>query len=201
MAKITAFPWFGGKSSPVIHEAILAALPPHDKYVEPFGGGGSVLLNRSAVEVEVYNDVNRGVVNFFRVVADGDSFARFLARVQPMPFSRELWEEYNRTWAGIHDPIEQAVRWYYVARQSFGGQFGNAWGAATQSSSAGMASSVRRWLAALEKLPDLHERMVRVQIECCDWRVWPGPVRRDGLAGVLRSAVCPRRPPVGRVRA
>jgi len=34
-----------------------------------------------------------------------------------------------------------------------------------------MASSVRRWLSAVDALPDLHERMMRVQIECCDWRI------------------------------
>ena len=59
------FPWFGGKSSPKIKKAILAALPPHRFYVEPFGGGASILLAKTPAEVEVYNDVNRGVVNFF----------------------------------------------------------------------------------------------------------------------------------------
>jgi len=169
--RLCAFPWFGGKAAPKILNTLLSFLPPHDKYIEPFGGGASVLINHPAAAVEVYNDVNRGIVNFFRVVADQRLFPHFLARVQPMPFSRELWEEYARTWPGIHDSIEQAVRWYYVARGSFGGIFGNAWGATTNSSSSGMASSVRRWLAAVDALPELHERMMRVQIECCDWRV------------------------------
>lgn len=33
------FPWFGGKGNPRIKSALLAALPPHSGYVEPFGGG------------------------------------------------------------------------------------------------------------------------------------------------------------------
>ena len=60
------FPWFGGKGSPKIKKALLTALPPHRFYVEPFGGGASILLAKTPAEVEVYNDVNRGVVNFFR---------------------------------------------------------------------------------------------------------------------------------------
>ena len=63
------FPWFGGKGNPRIKKAILAALPPHTRYVEPFGGGGSILMAKTPVEVEVYNDVDRGMLNFFRVLA------------------------------------------------------------------------------------------------------------------------------------
>ena len=167
----TAFPYFGGKSAPRIRKTILSVLPPHIRYVEPFGGGASILLAKPPADVEVYNDVNRGAVNFFRVIADEHHFSRFLARIQSMPFSRELFEEYARTWSGIHDPIEQAIRWYYVARQSFAGVHGVSWGACTNSSQGGMASPVRRWLRALDRLPEIHERMRRVQIECCDWRV------------------------------
>ena len=34
-----AFPWFGGKAAPKIRNAILDILPPHTRYIEPFGGG------------------------------------------------------------------------------------------------------------------------------------------------------------------
>lgn len=166
----TAFPWFGGKASPKIQKAILSRLPPHTHYLEPFGGGASILLNKEPCSVEVYNDVNRGVVNFFRVVADYESFARFLSRVSMLPVSRELFEEHARTWAGIHEPIEQAVRWYFVARQSFSGEFGSSWGSVVNSSNAGMAETAASWQSALRSLPEIHKRMQRVQIECTDWR-------------------------------
>lgn len=100
-----------------------------------------------------------------------ETFPRFLDRVQNMPFSRELWEECNRTWVAIHDPIEQAARWYYVARCSFSGSFGSAWSASTNATCSGMTGSVARWLHALQDLPAIHARMQRVQIECCDWRI------------------------------
>ncbi len=164
------FPWFGGKGNPKIKNEILGLLPPHEHYLEPFGGGASILIAKDAAKVEVYNDVNRGVVNFFRVVADADYFGKFMARAALLPVSRELYEEFLRTWPAIHDPVEQAVRWYYVAQQSFGGMFGNAWGTTVNSSSRGMASNISSWRSSFENLPKVHERIQRVQIECCDWR-------------------------------
>lgn len=158
------FPWFGGKGAPKIKKAILAALPPHTRYVEPFGGGASILIGKPPCEVEVYNDVNRGVVNFFRVLADVDYFGKFMARATLLPQSRELYEEFLRTWPAIHDPVEQAVRWYYVAQQSFGGIFGGSWGTGVTTSPTG------RWRSSFTNLPKIHDRIQQVQIECCDWR-------------------------------
>jgi DNA adenine methylase len=164
------FPWFGGKGAIKIKQAILSMLPPHEYYVEPFGGGASILISKEACKVEVYNDVNRGVVNFFRVIADADLFGKFMSRACLLPVSRELFEEYARTWPGIHDPVEQAIRWYVVARQSFGGIFGNSFGTVVTSSTGGMAQTAASWRSSFENLPKVHERMQRIQIECCDWR-------------------------------
>ena len=158
------FPWFGGKGAPKIKNAILKALPPHTRYVEPFGGGASILMAKAPVEAEIYNDVNRAVVSFFRVVASREYFGPFLVRVQEMPYSRELYEECLRTWVAIHDPVEQAARWYYVMQQSFGGIFENSWGTGVTTSPTG------KWKRSFENLARVHERMQSVQIECCDWR-------------------------------
>lgn len=165
MQKIRApFPWLGGKGNPKIKNAVLAALPPHTRYIEPFGGGGSILMAKEPCEVEIYNDVNRGVVSFFRVIASREYFGPFMARVREMPYSRELYEECLRTWPAIHDPVEQAARWYFVAQQSFGGIFGGSWGTGVST------SPTHRWKSSFDNLPRVHERMQRVQIECCDWR-------------------------------
>ena len=166
-AKVTAkapFPWFGGKAAPKIHNAIMEALPPHEYYVEPFGGGASILLGKEPVKVEVYNDINRGVVNFFRVVASPEDFPRFYRCVAQLPYSRELYEEYLRTWPAIHDQVEQAIRWYYVARSSFSGLFGSSWGYALHS------NHTHAWNSAILNLPAVHYRMKSVMIECADWR-------------------------------
>lgn len=158
------FPWFGGKGSPKIQSIIFASLPPHDYYVEPFGGGASILLAKPPCKVEVYNDINRGIVNFFRVVASPDDFPRFYACVRKLPYSRELYEEYLRTWPAIHDQVEQAIRWYYVASSSFAGLFGSSWGYGVTTSQA-----ITR-INTIRNLEAVHQRIQGVQIECADWR-------------------------------
>ena len=117
----------------------------------------------------MYNDVNRGLVNFFRVIADADYFGKFLARVALLPVSRELFEEFARTWPSIHDPVEQAIRWYVTARQSFSGHT-HSWGISINSTNSGMAQVTASWRSAINNLPEIHDRMQRVQIECSDWR-------------------------------
>ncbi|MDD5697986.1 MAG: DNA adenine methylase [Victivallaceae bacterium] len=164
------FPWFGGKGGSKIKNAILSLLPHHAQYVEPFGGGGNILIAKEPSKVEVYNDVNRGIVNFFRVIADVEYFGKFMARASLLPVSRELYEEYMRTWPAIHDPVEQAVQWYYIIQQSFGATFGSSWGTSVFSSNRGMAQTTSRWRASFENLPKVHDRIQRVQIECADWR-------------------------------
>lgn len=163
------FPWFGGKGHPKLQKAILASLPPHKFYVEPFGGGASILLAKTPAEVEVYNDVNRGVVNFFRVISDSDYFGKFMSRAVMLPWSRELYEEFSRTWPAIHDPVEQAVRWYFVARQSFSGIFGESWRTSVSTGNR-MAQTTSSWRSSFENLPIVHDRLQQVQIECSDWR-------------------------------
>lgn len=71
--------WVGNKS-PILH--ILYALFPlkYDRYIEPFGGSGSVLLGKPTPDkFEVLNDYNHNLVNLFRCMRD-----------RPMAFIREL---------------------------------------------------------------------------------------------------------------
>jgi len=49
---------------------VLSLMPPHQSYVEPYGGGGSILLRKPRCRNEVYNDLDVRVVNFFRVLRD-----------------------------------------------------------------------------------------------------------------------------------
>lgn len=67
--KKAALRYFGGKWK--IAPWIIDHFPPHDFYVEPFGGGASVLLQKvPAKHGEVYNDKDKEIVNFFQVARD-----------------------------------------------------------------------------------------------------------------------------------
>lgn len=57
---------------------IIAQMPPHRIYVEPYGGGGSVLMQKPRSYAEVYNDRWETVVNVFRVLRDPRSAAMLI---------------------------------------------------------------------------------------------------------------------------
>jgi DNA adenine methylase len=152
---------------------LLPLVPKHRIYVEVFGGGASLLLSKEPSLVEVYNDLDAGLVNLFRVIRDPDLFAEFHRRVQLIPYSRGEFNRYRELWSGGQapaDPVENAVAFFVIARQSFGGCFGISWSMAVSASSRGMASTVSSWLSAIDLLPEVAERFLRVQIECLDWR-------------------------------
>jgi DNA adenine methylase len=97
---------------------IISHFPNHKKYVEPFGGGASVLLRKPPSFKEVYNDLNGEVVNLFKQARDnGDALCR---AVSLTPYSRD---EFNKSFEQSDDPLEQARR--TIIRSLFGfGTFG-----------------------------------------------------------------------------
>lgn len=94
---------------------ILSYFPTHRCYVEPFGGGGSVLLRKPRSHAEVYNDLDGEIVNLFRVARDhGEDLRRYL---ELTPFSRD---EFILSYEPSADPIEQARRTIVRAFMGFG---------------------------------------------------------------------------------
>lgn len=160
--------WFGGKGN-MVHK-LVPLVPPHRIYVEVFGGGASLLFAKKPSPVEVYNDIDKGLVNFFRVIRDPEKFARFYHLVAFTPWSREEYNFCRETWEQCEDEVEKAYRWFVVARMSFSGAFGRSWASAVTSSYKGMAATTSKWLYVLEMLPCIHERVMRVQIENMDFR-------------------------------
>jgi DNA adenine methylase len=160
--------WSGGKGC--FRAKLLPLLPPHRAYVEPFGGGASVLLAKPPSGTEVYNDVDRGLYEFFQVVSSPVHFPMFWARIANLPHSRELYDECRDTWHACRDQMERVWRWYVVARQSFSGCFGGSWGPSVCACHGDQAQTTASWQSAIRLLPLIHQRLQRVQIECCDFR-------------------------------
>ncbi len=168
MALRSPIMWYGGKGKMVAK--LLPLIPPHRTYVEVFGGGASLLFAKEPSPVEVYNDLEGSLVDFFRVLRDPEKFARFYHLVAFTPYSREEFNFCRETWRECEDEVERAYRWYVVARMSFSGAFARSWSFAVTWSHRGMAGTASRWLSTLEMLPAIHERLMRVQIEHQDFR-------------------------------
>jgi DNA adenine methylase len=94
---------------------IIENLPPHRTYVEPFGGGGSVLLRKPRSYAEVYNDLDGEIVNVFRMMRDRGPELQELIRLTP--FSRA---EFAESYVAHPDPLEQARRTILRSFQGFG---------------------------------------------------------------------------------
>lgn len=105
---------------------IIQHFPAHRVYVEPFGGGASVLLRKPRSYGEVYNDLDGAVVNVFRVLRDPEQAARFRHAIELTPFSREEFEATlgrrrgEEAPAVPEDPIEWARQTVVRSLQGFG---------------------------------------------------------------------------------
>ena len=84
--------WHGGKY--FLARRIVELMAPHIHYVEPFFGGGAVLLAKSPVGTsEIVNDLNGELTNFWRVLQNRATFAEFTRIVNCMPFSEVEWND------------------------------------------------------------------------------------------------------------
>lgn len=89
---------------------IIEHLPAHLTYVEVFGGAAGVLLRKPRSTVEVYNDLDSQVFNFFTVLRD-PILTGLLARMLDLtPFSRQ---EFDLSYEASDDPVEAARRFIF----------------------------------------------------------------------------------------
>jgi len=163
--KIIAFGWYGGKFSHL--DWLLPLMPRCHHYCEPFGGSAAVLLNRLPAPVETYNDLDNEVANFFRILRTEKQ--GLLEAIALTPFSREEFYYACTPPAGRISNLERARRFFVRARQVRTGLAQTAslgrWANCKNTSRKGMSGVVSRWLGSVESLPEIAERLLRVQIE------------------------------------
>lgn len=96
---------------------LLQFFPAHSVYVEPYGGGASVLLRKPRAHTEVYNDIADEVVNVFRVLRDPAQAAELQRLVSLTPAARA---EFLLSYEPSDDPVEQARRTVVRSFMGFG---------------------------------------------------------------------------------
>ena len=165
---IGPLPYIGGKNR--LANKIISMLPEHTTYVEPFAGGAQVLFHKPPSNVEVLNDLDFDIVNFFRVCQwHYEEFVRYLRFCLA---SRKLHELHVKTDPATLTDIQRAGRFFYLQKNSFGGlilkqkfHYG-----VTQPSNYNP-----------ERIPEIieqaHQRLARVQIESLAVRADAGKIR------------------------
>jgi len=137
--------------------------PPHRVYVEPFGGGGSILLRKPPAYAEVYNDLDAGIVNLFRVLRDDAQACRLVEQLRLTPFARD---EFVASYGPTEDPVERARRLIVLSFQGFGvnAHGGYITGFRSNSNRSG-TTPAQDWRNYPEALPLAIERLRGVVIE------------------------------------
>jgi DNA adenine methylase len=146
---------------------IIGLMPPHVCYVEPFFGGGSVLLHKKPEGVsEVVNDLNSELINFWAVLRSTEWFAEFKRCVEAVPFSEAMFDDAkNPLFAELSSgAVDRAVRFFIRCRQSRQGLQKDFATLSKNRTRGGMNEQVSAWLTAVDGLADVHARLKRVVI-------------------------------------
>lgn len=160
----SVFRYPGSKSK--LSSWIIEHMADHSVYVEPFGGSAAVLVNKNPSGVEVFNDRDGDIVQFFEVLRDSPD--ELIAWLRDTPHSRELYDKYSHEFHDGHrptDPVARAGRFWYVRQTAF---------AAKYASTGGYNGSKKRNIADTtaskrERLRGFSERFDPVQIESLDF--------------------------------
>lgn len=95
-------PWFGAKRQ--LASRIVAALGPHNNYLEPFCGSLAVLMAKP-VSRETANDLHGDLINLARVLKHEDSALKLYADLSRIvvheAMFHEAYDRYRRLWSRI----------------------------------------------------------------------------------------------------
>lgn len=104
----------GAKSR--LAKRIINFMPNHTSYIELFGNTASILLKKPKVFREIYNDVDSNVTNFFMILKNNP--AGLYNACSSLPYSQEVY--FNFLEGPVpDDPLEKAVRFFYLNRAGF----------------------------------------------------------------------------------
>jgi DNA adenine methylase len=122
----TPVTYYGGKQ--LLAKKIIKLIPVHNLYCEPFAGGAAVFFTKPRSNVEVLNDTNRELINFYRVVQN--DFVSLENEVKITLHSRDLHRKasviYNNP--DMFNDIKRAWALWVLSSQCFSGQLDSSWG-------------------------------------------------------------------------
>lgn len=154
--------YYGSKTA--MTDIILNHFPSDfDIYCEGFGGGGSVLFAKEPNKIEIYNDIDDCVYNFFNVLS-GDKYNEFVKRISLLGYHRKIHDDFinKQNNNEYKDDVDKAVCFFYLNRCKFQG---NGAFHIAKVARRNMAKSVAAYLSVVDGLYEFHERLTRVGFE------------------------------------
>ncbi len=149
--------YIGGKNR--IASKVIAIFPKHTTYVEAFAGGAQVFFHKEPSPVEVLNDLDGEIVNFFRICQfHHEGLVRYLKFIL---VSRRWFALFEAENPNALTDIQRAARLFYLQKNAFGGLIRN------RKFHFSVANPSNFNPATIPKvLEKAHKRLERVQIEC-----------------------------------
>lgn len=152
----------GGKY--FLREFIIEHLPPDYEnlvYCEPMCAGASILLNKNPSQLELVNDLDKGITCIFKALRDEPK--EFIDRIKKIRYTERTFKmALNKDPKELEDYIDKAVNEYCIRRMSRGGmKKAFAW---SDRQRGGKPGDVNAWETMIKELPIIAERIKNVVI-------------------------------------
>jgi DNA adenine methylase len=153
--------YLGGKNR--IARQIIALIPEHTTYIEPFCGGAQVFFHKEPSRVEVLNDLDEEIFNFLRVCQlHHQELVRYL---QFCTASRKWFELFQKQDPRTLSDVQRAARFFYLQKSCFGGLIRR------QNFKVGIEDGSNFNPHRIPMVLHLaHERLLNVQLECLPYQ-------------------------------
>jgi DNA adenine methylase len=120
------FTYYGGKQK--LAKLIISLLPEHTLYCDLFVGGGAIFWAKRPSDIEVLNDTNRELMNFYRVVQN--DFIALEKEVRISLHNRDLHRQANVIYSNpdMFNEVKRAWSVWLLATQSFSAMLDGSFG-------------------------------------------------------------------------
>jgi DNA adenine methylase len=158
----TPITYYGGKQKLIPY--ILPRIPVHTLYAEPFCGGAAIFFAKEQSELEIINDTNRELINFYKVVQN--DFVSLEKEIRITLHSRDLHRKarvINEN-PDMFSEVKRAWAIWVLSSQSFSANLDGSWGFdKTENRTSKFIQNKKERFTE-----ELAIRLQNVQIECTD---------------------------------
>lgn len=160
--------FFGGKN--LCFNEIMKYFPKsdeYDTYIEDFGGSYSLGLKLYPIPpIMMYNDLDKNVYSLYKVLSDAEMFIKFKEKCDLVFYSEDIRSEFiQKLKQNDLSIVDRAFYFFYVNRTSHNGVGGFSKNTYVRR---GMSKCVSDFLSAIDRLPDIHDRLSRVIVTNTD---------------------------------
>src|SRR5436190_1897013 len=154
--------YYGGKQK--LSNEIIIRIPKHNLYASVFAGGAAEFFAKEPSEVEILNDTNKELINFYQVVKN--NFIDLEKLIKISLHSRTLHRDASVIYNSPHlfTDIQRAWAVWVLAAQSFSSILDGSWGYDKKKPTTSTKISNKR----NSFTEDYAIRLQNVQLECAD---------------------------------